>query len=242
MRQVCQRQSLSNMSDAASKNPASNMVPLDVVTSRGLRRLARWRYEGRAFRALKQMEAEWSIEVAQGQNDSRQRLLRMLRHRPDFRRIIGQEHPAVIRLYLSNCSPEMAPLAIWLWSRCADRFRMYGLAAYCHDPSPHVRKHVAKALRRLEGWSYLRMMAAAYPDDAKMQWFATTPTMRRPFAERLEKFKRRLDDSHADEVATPSQMPFWALDPKWEPSPPKSVEFIRRMLRRIQHWVRWGTA
>ena len=196
--------------------------------------------EGQAFRALQHMEAEWAREVAEGHNDDRHRRLRMLRHRRDFRRIIGRAHPSVIRLYLSNCSPEMAPLAIWLWGRCADRFRLYGLAAYCHDPSPHVRKHVAKALRRLEGWSYLRMMAAAYPDDAKIQWFATTPTTRRPFAERLKNFKRRLDDSHAGEVATPSQMPFWAIDSLWTYTPPKSAAVIRRMLRRIQHWVRWG--
>jgi hypothetical protein len=53
-------------------------------------------------------------------------------------------------------------------------------------------------------------------------------------------YKRDVDDSHADEVATPSRMPFWSVEKSWEYTPPKNTQLIRRMLRRIQHWVRWG--
>jgi hypothetical protein len=203
------------------------------------RRIVRWRGEGWAFELLKQMESEWAQEVAQGDDDSKRRA-RMLRHRADFRRIIARGHPAAIKLYLSACRPEMVPLAVWLWGRCADRFRLYGLSAFCHDPSPEVRRHVAKALRRLEAWALLREMAEAYPDDEKICWFATAPTTHRPFVERLKDYASSVDDSHADEVATPSRMPFWSLERMWERTPPKSVLAIRRMLRRIQHWVRWG--
>lgn len=205
------------------------------------RRIARWRGEGRAFRLLKQMEAEWAKEVADG-DDDRKRRVRMLRHRADFRWIIARGHPAVFKLYLSNCPAEMVPLAIWLWGRCAHRFRLYGLAEFGDDSSPAVRKHVAKALRRLEAWAPLREMTAAYPDDAKIQWYATAPTTHRSFAERLKNFTSSVDDSHADEVVTPSSMPFWAVETFWSYTPPKSVFLIRRMLHRIRHWVRWGVS
>jgi hypothetical protein len=213
-----------------------------VLDGKGSRRIVRWRGEVWAFRALKKLEAELAEDAAQGNHGDRQRRLRILSHRGDFRRIIGEAHPAVMKLYLSKCPAEMAPLAVWLWGRCADRFRLHGLAAYCFDPSTQVRRRVAKALRRLEAWSYLRLMAAAYPDDAKIQWYATAPTTRRSFAGRLKNFTSGVDDSHADEVATPSQMPFWALESFWSYTPPKSVVMIRRMLRRIQHWVRWGVS
>jgi hypothetical protein len=78
------------------------------------------------------------------------------------------------------------------------------------------------------------------PDDARLQWLATASTVRRPFPDRLRNFKSMVDDSHAGEVATPSRMPYWAREVAWEYSPPKSVHVIRRMLRRIRHWVRWG--
>jgi hypothetical protein len=93
----------------------------------------------------------------------------------------------------------------------------------------------------VEAWALLNEMAAAYPDDAKIQWYAGAPTTGRSFAKRLKRFTSGVDKSHADEVATPSRMPFWAIESFWTYTPPKSVAVIRRMLRRIQHWVRWGT-
>ena len=51
------------------------------------------------------------------------------------------------------------------------------------------------------------------------------------FAERLDKFTRNVDDSHAGEVVTPSRMPFWALERSWDYTAPKSVVLIRRMLQ-----------
>jgi hypothetical protein len=101
---------------------------------------------------------------------------------------------------------------------------------------------VAKALRRAEAWALLDDMAEAYPLDPKIQWFATASIAHRPFHERLQNFARNVDESHAGEVFTPSRMPFWALDRSWERTPPKSREFIRRMLWRIRHWVRWGVS
>lgn len=85
-------------------------------------------------------------------------------------------------------------------------------------------------------------MASLYPEDEHIQWYAKAPTTQRSFAERLDTYKSKVDDSHAGEVVTPSQMPFWAQATFWSYTPPKSVLTIRRMLRRIRHWVRWGVS
>jgi hypothetical protein len=164
----------------------------------------------------------------------------LLPYRNDLRRAIQFGRLESIKLYLTRCPLDMVPVAIWLWGKCADRFRLYGLSGFCYYRSPPVRKQVAKALRRLEAWSLLDEMAAAFPDDEKVRWFATAPISHGPFVERLANFKRNVDDSHAGEVMTPSRMPFWAAERRWDYTPPKSVLLIRRMLRRIRHWVRWG--
>jgi hypothetical protein len=136
----------------------------------------------------------------------------------------------------------MIPLCVWLLGQFAEPRRLYGLPPFRFDPSPQIRKHVAKALRRAEAWTMLDEMAQAFPHDAKVQWFANAPTTRRSFAERLDQFARNVDDSHANEVFTPSRMPFWAIQRSWDHTAPKSAALIRRMLRRIRHWVRWGVS
>jgi hypothetical protein len=207
--------------------------------------LKRWRRRTRfldrhTFPLLKRIESQRiaaiSSATARGAPDSW-----LLPYRNDLRRAIQFSRLEPIKLYLTRCPVEMVPLAIWLWGKCADRFRLYGLSAFCFDRSPAVRKHVAKALRRLEAWSLLDEMAAAFPDDEKIRWFAGTPTSR-PFETRLKNFKRNVDDSRANKVVTPSQMPYWAANRLWGLTPPKSVHMIRRMLRRIRHWVRLGVS
>ena len=148
----------------------------------------------------------------------------------------------VVRCYLLTCPQMMIAICVWLLGEFSDRRHLYELKAFRHDPSPQIRRHVAKALRRLEAWSYLREMAAANRDDARIQWFAKAPTIHAPFAERLKNFKQCVDDSHAGDVVTPSRMPFWTGVRYWERTPPKSPAYIRRMLRRIRFWVHWGVS
>jgi hypothetical protein len=109
-----------------------------------------------------------------------------------------------------------------------------------HDPSPQLRKHVAKALRRLEAWVWLDEMARANSDNPKIQNYSRSRITHRPFRERLSNYVQSVDDSHAGDVVTPSRMPYWAMEKSWEYTPPKSRDLIRRLLRRIRHWVRWG--
>jgi hypothetical protein len=197
--------------------------------------------KGVDFRTIKLLQ---SIDVKRQQvvvtSDRQRSPFWLLPFRNELRWAIRKGHLPTIKYYARVGPIEMGPVAVWLWGRCADRFRLYGLQHLRHDPSPQLRKHVAKALRRVEAWAWLDEMARSNPGDAKIQYFARSRTSQRPFRERLSNYVQSVDDSHADEVTTPSRMQFWASEKTWEYTPPKSRELIRRMLRRIRHWVRWG--
>jgi hypothetical protein len=199
-----------------------------------------------AFKLLKTIEAACD-EASRSNVHTNSLQSWLLAHREELHDVYAGFNPhcnggevAVVRWYMASCPLEMLPICIWLLGKCADRFRLYGLQEYRHHQSPRVRREVAKALRRVEAWAFLSDMAATYPDDARIQWFATAPNTHRPFGQRLARFKKSVDDSHAGEVVTPSRMPYWSIEKSWDYTPPKSVELIRRMLRRIRHWVRWG--
>lgn len=166
----------------------------------------------------------------------------LLPFRKDFRRVIQRGDLYAIRLYFVACPREMEPICVWLFGKCTNRYQLYELTHRIHDPSAQMRRHIARALRRLEAWELLREMAQASPADATIQWIANKASGRRAFVERLKDFTLNVDNSHANEVATPSRMPFWALERNWEQTPPKSLDLIRRVLRRIRHWVRWGVS
>jgi hypothetical protein len=196
------------------------------------------RSQRRTFRLLKRLELERPEAMSSAAHRAAPHAW-LLPYRNDLRQAIEHARLEPIKLYLTQCPPAMVPIAIWLWGKCADRFRLYGLSAFCYDRSPMVRKHLAKALWRLEAWSLLDEMVRTFPDDEKIRWFANAPISHGPFEKRLKNFTRNVDDSHAGEVATPSRMPFWAAERAWDYTPPKSVALIRRMLQRIRHWVRW---
>jgi hypothetical protein len=223
---------------------ATEFLPREFAPT--LRDCQRWRRRTRilgrhTFRLLKRIESEQAAAISSATLRGAPHSW-LLPYRDDLRRAIQFSRLEPIKLYLTRCPIEMVPVAIWLWGKCADRFRLYGLSAFCYFPSSIVRKHVAKALRRLEAWSLLDDMAAAFPGDERIRWFANASISHGPFAERLANFKCNVDDSHAREVVTPSRMPFWAAERAWDLTPPKSVHLIRRMLRRIRHWVRWGVS
>ncbi|HEY3393963.1 MAG TPA: hypothetical protein VGK58_14720 [Lacipirellulaceae bacterium] len=224
---------------------ATEFLPREFAPTPRDRR--RWRYriawfgDRRTFGLLKRIESErTSAIIAAAVRAAPHGWL--LPYRDDLRWAIHHSRLEPIKLYLTQCPDEMVPIAIWLWGKCADRFRLYGLSAFCYDRSPMVRKHLAKALWRIEAWSLLDEMVRAFPDDEKIRWFANAPISHGPFEERLAVFKRNVDDSHAGDVATPSRMPFWTAERVWVYTPPKSMLLIRRMLQRIRHWVRWGVS
>lgn len=164
----------------------------------------------------------------------------LLPFRDDFRQMKSMGAVAEIQDFVRYGDGEMRHVGIWLLSQQASRFELLEIDRYCYDSSATVRKHVAKALRRLEVWNLIVEMPETFANDAWINCFTPSLNDHRPFRERLEDFARNVDDSHASEVATPSRMPYWAMRQEWEYTPPKSRELIRRMLRRIRHWVRWG--
>ena len=168
----------------------------------------------------------------------------LVKYRHDFRQVIDNHAAASILLYLVKCPREMTPLGVWLLGKCGDRFDLHHLRDFCRDDSPQVRKHVAHALWRLDAWHLLAAMAQVWPADDAVQRFAAkanVPLDHRPFDERLKKYSRNVDQSQAIEAPSTSRMPYWALDPTWARTPPKSVAFIRRILRRIHRWVHGAT-
>ncbi len=210
------------------------------------RQLRIWRYRGRDYRQSGTYELLVGLEAERAWTDddagvgSAANSLLPSRHRRALKLLAESGSLDVIRYYMAYCPPDMVPVCVWLIGKRAKRYQTSDLEHLARDPSPTVRKHVAKALRRLEAGPLLEDMAVLFPDDAKVQWFAKTPVAHRAFKERLSAFVHSLDDSHAGEVTTPSQMPYWAAEKSWHRTPPKSIELIRRMLRRIRHWVRWG--
>lgn len=222
---------------------ATEFLPREFApTLRDRRRWRRHRFgDPRTFSLLKRIESQRTSAIEAAAERAAPNAW-LIPYRNELRWAIHHSRLEPIKLYLTQCPLDMVPVAIWLWGKCADRFRLYGLSGFCHDRSPMVRKHVAKALRRLEAWSLLDEMVRAFPDDQKIRWLANAPISHGPFEKRLANFKRNVDDTHAGEVATPSRMPFWAAERVWDYTPPKSVDLIRRMLRRIRHWVRWGAS
>jgi hypothetical protein len=197
--------------------------------------------EDRIFRLLVYIDAERRKLVAAADSE-RLEPTWLLPFRHTFRQIEASGRIGSIKRYLNTCPPEMVPLCVWLIARQADRSRLWGLDHEWDHPSAQVRWHVAKALRRTDAWRVVEEMARRDPHNERLQRLALSPDIRRPFSARLQAYKLDVDDSHAGEVVTPSRMPYWAREHEWEYTPPKSRDLIRRMLRRIRHWVRWGTA
>jgi hypothetical protein len=229
-------------------HPAPSNFVVDKRRQQIWRRWAGYYCGTDEFNLLKRIEAvrnQVVIQAAQGTGD----VGWLLRFRSDFRRLPAKEDfmgrqggAEAIRFYMASCPVAMLPVCIWLLGRCGNRYHSYPLSEICRDQPTQTRKHLAKALRRLEEWWLLEELAKLYPYDKRLQRLAMSAISRRPFRERLTQYARSVDDSHAGEVKTPSQMPFWASEQSWERTPPKSLELIRRILRRIQHWVHWGVS
>jgi hypothetical protein len=161
----------------------------------------------------------------------------LLSYRTTFRTIAGRESGPAVRMYLLDCPVVMTPLGVWLLGQCADRCRLYGLEEFGRHSSASVRRHAARALRRQEAWSQLRVLAENDPQDARLQWFAYAPITKRSYNERLRNFTTHLDASHAEAAAGPSRMLLWFRDFNWQGVPPKSAEYIRWILARIHRLI-----
>jgi hypothetical protein len=192
----------------------------DYEASRFLTALCDYRQEWVIAKGARQLPTSW-----------------MLPFRDDFRKIIAGANVATVEISLTHGDAELRPLLISLLSGMVDRFRTRRIAAYMNDPSPAVRKRVAKALRRMEAWSLLKEMSHKYPDDRSVQWFAQPRTSQFSFAQRLERFSRCVDRSNSHQAALASRMPLWFSYEPGDGKPAKTAAYIRRLLLRIRRLV-----
>ena len=163
---------------------------------------------------------------------------RLLCYRTDFRRLVADEQVVLFQRYLSDANPLVRSLAVWMLGQCANRCNLLGIENYCQDASPMVRKHVAKALYRLEAHQILREMSLRYPSDAAVQWFAQDKPNNTRFEERLSDFSRHVVTSQPQHLDSAEPMTFWARFENWLLTPPKSNSYIRAILERIRKAAR----
>ena len=138
-------------------------------------------------------------------------------YRADFRKLFGRTPAATIQLYLAACSEEMRPFGVWLLGKCVNRFMLLSVPDFRWDFSEKVRKQVARTLWRLEAWHLLDEMAAEFPNDEKVQWYAAVRSRRpaQPMGDRLRRFSEHVDHSHAADLVGPSRMSFWSRFDPW---------------------------
>lgn len=161
----------------------------------------------------------------------------LLSYRDLFRQLADGKYAPAFHAYLAKCPVEMTPLGVWLLSRCGDRCNLRGLGDFANHSSEAVRRHVARALRRLEAWPELAAMAKVYPGNDRIQWYANASIIKRSHEERLRSLAQIMDHSNAPAAAGPSHMPLWFRDLDWLRRPPKSIEYIRTLLARIHRLV-----
>lgn len=163
---------------------------------------------------------------------------RLLALRGDFRQIMQHTESApALQIYRHNINPMIRAIAIWLLSRHANRFVLLGIEERRDDFSPMVRKRVARALRRLEARELLAEMADAYPEDVAVQWYAHFQPNPKTYSQRLENFVNSVGRNQATPVVEKTRMPLWFRDEYWSGTPPKSLEYIRTLLKRIHSLV-----
>ena len=158
--------------------------------------------------------------------------------RSDFRKLMRHDEaiPIIVQR-LRYGGPLYRAVSIWILSKNASRFNLLGINDYCDDPSPMVRKHVAKALRRLEAWDLLKNMARRHlGDDDVLRFVKPTPN-KKSYFDRLTSYTDNINRVHATTATSTSRMPLWFRDDYWAGSRSKNIEYMRTILRRIKALV-----
>lgn len=125
--------------------------------------------------------------------------------------------------------PGLRTLAIWLRGRCRGKVGISGINAFRDDVRFQTRKEVARALQRMGAWSELREMAATETDPRIKRVATVQPP--KPYATRLANLTRHL--SKRIGRRSPREL-FVSPEVDFEHGrPPKSVQLIRMILKRI---------
>lgn len=204
-------------------------------------RIRRWRYL--AFHTPQRWVLDFLQEIEEHRRSRRENAVSdfppgwLLPLRPQIPRVRRSEPVGAIRHYLLDCPDDMTLFASWLLGRCASQTKHFNLMDFAIDGSLPVKRHAARALRRVQAWTQLAALAASAPRDQRLAWYAYTTPTKHPFPKRLANFTEHVDQSHAAEAVGPSRMALRFADIEWIRHPPKSIELIRRILQRIHTWV-----
>jgi len=162
----------------------------------------------------------------------------LLPFRDDFRRIVAHEPTVGLVQCLRQEGGEQRRLAIWLLGRIGGQRAISIVAVYRWDPDVRVRRHVARALLRMEGWQYLRDVAREEVDPVARRFAVLAELPPRPFSERVGRFLCRDVRSPAPPRNKDSgSCPFYLGARVGGGLPPRSPEFIRAILERIRRLV-----
>jgi hypothetical protein len=143
--------------------------------------------------------------------------------------------PRALLVYVAKetTDPAVRQIAVWLRGRCHGRLGMAAIARLWFDPDVSLRKEVARALKRMEAWGYLREIETSDPNPRVRR--LASPPIRRAFANRLADFVASL---HRRDVGHPSPL---FLSDECDPGggrPAKPGWIIRRFLEHIRWLVR----
>jgi hypothetical protein len=160
--------------------------------------------------------------------------VRLITFRQQFRRIAKRERMAGMITCLDQPEAEVVRIAIWLLSRKHAKPAIPWIAPFCQSGNVHVRRETARALRRLEAWAELRVMAMNDPDERVCRLATSEPP--HPFEQRFKRFAADV------RITPPPETPRRAMSlfvriPNGPGKLPKTPEFIRAILERIHRLV-----
>ena len=157
----------------------------------------------------------------------------LLRSRGQFRAICSSASPAtLVHLALITRDDGIRRLAIWLRGRMGSSIAIDSLATLRNAKSEFVRRELVRALRRLQAWNWLRQIGQSDPSPRIRQFAQSRPhrISVQPMAHHLRTFRRI--------PVEPTRQPLYvSKEVALRLYPPKSIAFIRALLRRIHRWV-----
>jgi len=161
--------------------------------------------------------------------------IRLLSYCGDFCWVIHrQPMPLLGYIVEKTDSAHIRRLAIWLLGRCRSTIATESVAAWAEDSDPKMRREVARALRRMQGWSELRKTAETEQDPAIRRM--ATQQAPKNYSVRLQAFMGNV----AVRPVPTSRQPLIITEhcdlAAGRPAKPPWV--IRYLLERIQYWVR----
>jgi hypothetical protein len=160
---------------------------------------------------------------------------KLVTFRREFRRIGSRRRIGGLFTCLDQHDPEVVRLGIWIMARTHVTSAISEITPFRQSADVRVRREAARALRRLEAWAELRVVAGQDPDEQVRR--LATPIPVKPFHRRLERFAGLMHAATPPDVPRRT-VPMFVLLPMGPGRMAKTQEFIRTILERIRQLVR----